>query len=322
MSDIEFNPKVPSHDAAAEAAGERARDDEKKLAQKAAGFQQAMQRVGTTPGSLPAPPMGAAQQAQKQANLTATAGTSANVATAAVLQHTDAQAGKAGAPDAGAGTAGMKTLAGGAAGTGAAAGGGASVGGESADGLGAALGGAGGEASLIESPISQQRQAGSDSGGRDGGARDQHNPSSNTHKPDVLREKAAAKDSPTSRYEKPTLRIDLASIAPSFPMPVPSGQAAAAMPQARPVFNAELVQQMVEYAMVTQNSQGQAEFHMGLTGPALNGIGVHLTACGRRRVRIRFTGVGDSDAIGESEVSQLIESLRGRNVEVAEVVME
>lgn len=355
MADIDFNSKVSSNDPTRESEAERAVKDQQKAEQKTAGFRQAMQRSAPGAANLPPPPA-AAQAAVKQANVAGAPGVKApegaamqqaQAKTAADAGGGAAMAASAGAPSgqimqamsaksapagdgAGGASAASGALAGSVGGEGGgettsttmrAAGGTSGASGTSgAGGSGGEAGGAGGSAAPIAASQAAQQHADAQTGGDSGQNPEKQSLAALNR--DASGRDGAVKDKQSSRSEAPTSRIDLASIVPSFPMPAAPLQAAAAPQQLRPVFNAETIQRIVEYALVTQNAQGQSEFHLGLSGATLGGIGVHLTACGRRRVRLRFTGVGDSDAISEEDVSALIESLRAKNVEVADVVME
>lgn len=118
----------------------------------------------------------------------------------------------------------------------------------------------------------------------------------------------------------------LATAAEPSPTALTQPQAAAtaqaqALPQAgqagppAAVVNPALLQQVVEFAAVTRNADGQGEFRLGFQQQALGGARMKLTRVGPGRVALQFTGDGISDA----EVQQLVASLKTRNVEVAEV---
>lgn len=85
-------------------------------------------------------------------------------------------------------------------------------------------------------------------------------------------------------------------------------------PQA-PLANPALMQQVVEFAAVSRNADGQSEFRLGFQQNTLDGARLKLTRLGRGRVSLQLTGTG----IQEADVQDLIASLKKRRVEVAEV---
>ena len=93
-----------------------------------------------------------------------------------------------------------------------------------------------------------------------------------------------------------------------------AGPLAQAAPQS-PLANPALLQQVVEFAAVSRNADGQSEFRLGFQQNTLDGARLKLTRLGRGRVSLQLTGGG----IGDAEVQQLIASLKTRRVEVAEV---
>ena len=71
------------------------------------------------------------------------------------------------------------------------------------------------------------------------------------------------------------------------------------------------IQQLVQYAAIHQNRSGAFELHLGVMG----GARLCVTALGRKRVAVRVTSEGTVD---QSELSDLIDGLRRRGVEVVE----
>jgi len=325
MSDIDFNSKVSSSDASRETEAEREVKDQKKAELKAVAFRQAMQRAPAAPGAPSSTHAPATPAAMKQSHgaagphVKAPADTLPAQAASQMLNQSGVVQAASGKPTQATSAAslpatseGPATLAG--------------ISASNTAGAGESSGVTGGhDSSSPLAPAQAAHQQSDAHAGGDGGGRD-----ANKQSLASLMREAAGHDRPLQAKaapgrDAPASRIDLASIVPSFPVPMtPAAAAAAAATPAssRPLLNTDLIQQIVQYAMVTQNAQGQSEFHLGLGGATLAGIGVHLTACGRRRVRVRFTGLGDGDAISESDINTLVESLRARNVEVAEVLME
>jgi len=84
----------------------------------------------------------------------------------------------------------------------------------------------------------------------------------------------------------------------------------------------ELLQQVIDYATVSRNTEGFMEFRMGLSRDTLGGMRVRVTAFGNRRVGLKIQN-GDTDAgVSEGEVAGLIAALKARNVDVVEVAVE
>lgn len=116
-----------------------------------------------------------------------------------------------------------------------------------------------------------------------------------------------------------TSRIDIASIAPSFPSPTTQGHAPVATTPPPAGVNIQMIEQMVQFAAVGKTKEGLSEFQLGIGAGPLAGLNICLTACGRRRVKLRFSGVVDTDTITDAQVNQLVNALQSREVEVVEV---
>ena len=130
---------------------------------------------------------------------------------------------------------------------------------------------------------------------------------------DAAGNKVQPEAQPMVDSETPTL--------PGIPPTPIQAQAIAKAKQAagqRPLVTPEQLQEMVRYAAVGANAQGQSEFLLGLAGDVAGGLQVRLTALGQRRLKIRLaqqSGQGPAD----EQVRGLIEALRARGIEVVEV---
>lgn len=116
-----------------------------------------------------------------------------------------------------------------------------------------------------------------------------------------------------------TSRIDIASITPSFPSPTTQGHTPVAATPPPAGVNMQMIEQMVQFAAVGKTKEGLSEFHLGIGAGPLAGLNICLTACGRRRVKLRFSGVVDTDTVTDAQVNQLVNALQSREVEVVEV---
>ncbi|MEM7624466.1 MAG: hypothetical protein AAF333_02435 [Planctomycetota bacterium] len=123
------------------------------------------------------------------------------------------------------------------------------------------------------------------------------------HSADGASASTTAADAPTITAVQ-SQAVATAATTPSSPT---GGQAPLASPA--------LLQQVVEFAAVSRNADGQSEFRLGFQQHTLDGARLKLTRLGRGRVSLQLTGTGISDA----EVQQLIAALKTRRVEVAEV---
>lgn len=345
MNPIDFNPTPPPSDPDRDHKAEARRADEDKRVEQAAAFKQAMQRrapgeagrpaapIAPPPPAPPpksassprltpaaAPPRGeAATTTAKPTNATANgstaASTSANSQAAATSTGTHRSAthsldGEAGASLLGSRPSDQEN-----------------VDEVSLPGFGGsadadtAIPAAGAAGTGNNTRQQSSREQSTDNGGGYGGAK-QH----------ALEGKAAMEKSQPRRKSETTdrkpstdaaaPRIDLASIIPSFPTPQPTAAAAPALTAPPRGVNTALIEQIVQFAAVGHNSLGQAEMHMGLAIGAKTRVGVRLTACGQRRIRLCFSGLAQSDLIGESQINALVDSLRGRDIEVTEMLLE
>lgn len=98
-------------------------------------------------------------------------------------------------------------------------------------------------------------------------------------------------------------------------------QQAPVQPKAYATFNPGVIQQMVQYAALGRTPDGLSQFHIGFQSGPLAGVRVAMTALGSRRVKMSFSGVSDSDTVSENDILPLLDALRKRNIDVAEVEM-
>jgi hypothetical protein len=64
------------------------------------------------------------------------------------------------------------------------------------------------------------------------------------------------------------------------------------------------------------------EFNMGLSQNVLGGMRIRVCSYGKRRVGLNVRSNGGEGAVGEEEISGLVEALRQRDVEVVDVTFE
>ena len=105
---------------------------------------------------------------------------------------------------------------------------------------------------------------------------------------------------------------------PQLPTPPPGPQAVRSR-SGRVNVTAQQLQQIVQFAAIGQNAEGQSQFHMGLVGDVLGGMNLTLIALGNRRLKIKLAG-GDRDAQPDAEqLNALVELLGAQGIEVVEV---
>jgi hypothetical protein len=109
------------------------------------------------------------------------------------------------------------------------------------------------------------------------------------------------------------------------PIPTPTGErlpeAREAAAPSRVLPPTPLLMQVVEFASVAQNRDGFMEFNMGLSQNVLGGMRIRVCSYGKRRVGLNVRSSGEG-AVGEEEISGLVEALRQRDVEVVDVTFE
>jgi hypothetical protein len=81
-----------------------------------------------------------------------------------------------------------------------------------------------------------------------------------------------------------------------------------------------ILQQVIEFAGVHRNKQGEAEFHLGLVAGAMGGLRLKVTAFGNRRLGLKVS-CKQKGAVKdlEGQVAALVDELRERDLEVVSV---
>ena len=102
---------------------------------------------------------------------------------------------------------------------------------------------------------------------------------------------------------------------PSQPLALGAAPMTAALAGAG-VLPPELLQGLLQFALLTKNKDGRHEFRMGLDPSLLGGATVKLVSYGQRRLGLCVRG---GEALDEAELERLVAALRERGIEIAEL---